>query len=64
MLSEEETAHIARVFARNANASREAQSDYIDTIVREHVKGEAEADDDAVAAAAEFYRKKKGQKNG
>lgn len=64
MLSDEEATHIARVFARNTNISREAQNDYIDTIVREHVKSEAEADDDAVAAAAEFYRKKKGQKNG
>ncbi|MBR5542485.1 MAG: DNA primase [Oscillospiraceae bacterium] len=63
-LSEDEVSHIATVFARNGNLSRDALSDYIETVLREHMRYEAENDDAAILAAAEFYRKKKGQKNG
>lgn len=63
-LSEAEAAHIAAVFARNADKSADAVSDYIDIIQGENIKGEASLSDEAILAAAEFYRKKKGLSNG
>lgn len=62
--SEDETSHIAAVFARNAERSADAADDYIDIIQSESMKGEAAVSDDAIRAFAEFNRKKKGINNG
>ena len=59
-MTEEETSHIAAVFARRENLRREALPDYIDIITQENMKGRGTDDDAALLAAAEFYRKKKG----
>lgn len=62
--SENETAHLAAVLARNADKSADATDDYIDIIQGENIKGEGKLSDEAILAAAEYYRKKKGLKNG
>ena len=63
-LNENEVSHIAAVFARNADKSADALDDYINIIQQENMKGAAAESDDAILAATEFYRKKKGIRNG
>ena len=58
--SEEETSHIAAVFARNGERSADSLLDLIDIIQGENIKTEAGTSNEALLAAAEFYRKKKG----
>lgn len=60
VLSPDEASHIAAVFSRRSGESADALYDYIDTIKKEYMRKDAETDDDAIRAAAEFYRKKKG----
>ncbi len=62
--SESEVAHLASVLARNAEKSPDAADDYIDIIQGENIKGEGTLSDEAILAAAEYYRKKKGFNNG
>lgn len=62
--SESENAHLAAVLARNAEKSADAANDYIDIIQGENIKGEGKLSDEAILAAAEYYRKKKGLNNG
>ncbi len=64
VLGDEEVTHISAVFARNIGKSVDALDDYIETVQRENMKGEAMLSDEAILAAAEFYRKKKGFNNG
>lgn len=64
VFGENEVSHIATVFARNADKSADAIDDYITIIQQENMKGAAAESDDAILAAAEFYRKKKGIRNG
>jgi len=61
--SEDETAHIAAVFARNSELSADALADLMDIVRGESIKSEADTSDAALLAAAEFYRKKKGVGN-
>ncbi len=63
-LNENEVSHIAAVFARNADKSADALDDYINIIQQENMKGAAAESDDAILAATELYRKKKGIRNG
>ena len=58
--TEEESAHIAAVFARRDKVSRDALRDLLDIISEENIKSQTSDDDAAILAAAEFYRKKKG----
>ncbi len=62
--SPEETTHLAAVFARHLGERAESFRDYIETIKREHMKNTAISGETDIAAAAEFYRKKKGLGNG
>ncbi|MBR2180390.1 MAG: hypothetical protein IJ949_00715, partial [Oscillospiraceae bacterium] len=62
--SESENAHLAAVLARNAEKSADAADDYIDIIQGENIKSEGKLSDEAILAAAEYYRKKKGLNNG
>ncbi len=59
-MNEEEAAHIAAVFARRREVGKDALSDYIDIIRQEYMKAQGADDDNALLAATEFYRKKKG----
>ena len=59
-MSEEEASHIAAVFARRREVGRDALSDYIHIIKQEYIKKQGESSDDALLAATELYRKKKG----
>ena len=60
-MTDDESSHIAAVFARRQDTERESLSDYLDIIKQEYMKGQGECDDAALIAAAEFYRKKKGK---
>ena len=62
--SPEEATHLAAVFARHLGERAEASHDYIETIKREHIKHTAINGAVDIAAAAEFYRKKKDLGNG
>ncbi|MBR3848436.1 MAG: DNA primase [Oscillospiraceae bacterium] len=59
-MSEEEASHIAAVFARRRETSKDALADYIHIIKQEYIKKQGESSDDALLAATELYRKKKG----
>ena len=59
-MSEEEASHIAAVFARRREVGTDALRDYIDIIRQEYMKSQGADDNDALLAATEFYRKKKG----
>ena len=59
-MSEEEASHIAAVFARRREVGTDALRDYIDIIRQEYMKPQGADDNDALLAATEFYRKKKG----
>lgn len=60
ILTPDETSHMAAVFSRRVGESADALYDYIDAIKKEYMRKDAETDDDAIRAAAEFYKKKKG----
>lgn len=62
--SEEENVHIAAVLARNAEKSAAALGDFLDIIQGENIKANAETSDEALLAATEYFRKKKGIRNG
>lgn len=63
-MTDDESSHIAAVFARRRDTEKSALSDYLDIIKQEYIKGQGECDDAALLAAAEFYRKKKGKQDG
>ncbi len=63
-LGRENTAHIAAVFARRGSATRDALDDYIETVRGENIKNTAVDSNDSLAAAAEYFRRKKGLKDG